>query len=305
MKRVLILSFAGDLHAEAIQALMSRYNAEADIIDTGGFPGELSLAHAESGFGDILFAGKRLTDYHSVWWRRVKPPRPSREIEDAEEYRFAARESREALWGAIHASGIPIYNAPQAERTACYKPFQLKIARECGLKVPDTLFTNSPEAVDAFRGRHKEVVYKTFSGTTLMMTDTRPLTDEDLDDLWRLRYAPVIFQEYLERGREYRVTVIEDDVFAAEIRIKNPKAHYDWRLDQNYEVEKVTLPDELCERLVRLTKTLGLNSGSVDLRETPDGRIFFLEINPSGQFLFLDVFGGLDTGNRFCQMLLQ
>ncbi len=303
MKKVLILSFAEDLHAQAIQALLSRHGAQADILDTGGFPSALSLV--QSGPGDVRLDGKRLTEYHSIWWRRVRAPQPSREITEPEEYRFAARESREALWGAIHASRVPIYNSPQAEERANYKPYQLKVASECGLMIPDTLITNSAEEVARFRSRHDHVIYKTFSGTTLMMTDTRPLTDADMDDLWRLQYAPVIFQEYLERGREYRVTVIEDDLFVAEIGIRNPKAHYDWRLDQTYEVTKTTLPDELCGRLVQLTKALGLNSGSIDLRETPDGRIFFLEINPSGQFLFLDVFGGLETGNRFCQMLLQ
>lgn len=285
--------------------MLSRHNAQADIIDTGKFPSSLALLQSGLDFDNVSLDGKNLGDYHSIWWRRVRPPRPSKDIVDSEEYRFAIRESREALWGAIHASKIPIYNCPHAERVACYKPYQLRIARECGLLIPDTLITNSADAVEAFRAKHSEVIYKTFSGTSLMMTDTRPLNDEDMTDLWRLQYAPVIFQEYLRRGREYRATIIEDDVFSAEIRIQNPKAHYDWRLDQNYEVIKTALPDDLCERLVQLTKTLGLSSGSIDLRETPDGRVFFLEVNPSGQFLFLDVFGGLDTGNRFCEMLLQ
>lgn len=305
MKRILILSFDADIHAVAIQSLMRRHAAQADILNTESFPSSMSLIQSGAACSDISLTGKRLADYHAIWWRRVKPPRPSPDIVDAEEYRFAARECREALWGAIHASGVPIYNAPQAERVACYKPYQLKVAKECGLLIPDTLITNSSAEVAAFRARHPQIVYKTFSGTSLMMTDTRPLTDADMADLWRLRYSPVIFQEYLPLGREYRVTIIEGDVFAAEIRIQNPEAHYDWRLDQNYQVVKIELPHALCNQLVHLTKTLGLSSGSVDLRETPDGCIHFLEINPSGQFLFLDALGGLETGNRFCKMLLQ
>lgn len=305
MKRVLILSFEDDLHAVAIQSLLERHNAVADILDTGSFPSSFALVQDSSGHDLITLNDKRLTEYHSIWWRRARPPQPSKDIIDSEEYRFAARESREALWGAIHASRVPIYNSPQAESIACYKPYQLQVARECGLLVPNTLITNSPKEAAAFRAKHDQVIYKTFGGTTLMMTDTRPLTDADMSDLWRLQYAPVIFQEYLARGREYRVTIIDDDIFAAEIKIRNSKAHYDWRLDQDYQVIKTTLPNELCNQIALLRRTLGLNSGSVDLRETPDGRVFFLEINPSGQFLFLDTFGGLDTGNRFCQLLLQ
>lgn len=305
MKKILILSFEDDLHAVAIQSLLKRHKARADIVDTGAFPGALTLMQHSSGRDRIFLDNKRLIDYHSIWWRRVRPPFPPKDVTEPEEYRFAARESREAVWGAIHASRIPIYNSPQAENLACYKPYQLQVARECGLLVPNTLITNCPKEAAEFRAKHEHVIYKTFSGTTLMMTDTRPLKDTDMDDLWRLQYAPVIFQEYLSRGREFRVTVIEDDIFAAEIKIQNAKAHYDWRLDQNYQVIKTTLPRDLCDKLVLLKNTLGLNSGSIDLRETQDGQLFFLEINPSGQFLFLDILGGLDTGNRFCQMLLQ
>ena len=120
-----------------------------------------------------------------------------------------------------------------------------------------------------------------------------------------MRYAPAIFQEYVKYGKEYRVTVIEGDVFAAEIRISTETARYDWRLDANHEVVQASLPANVEKMLLDLCQRLNLNSGSIDLRETPEGEIYFLEINPSGQFIFLDVFAGMDVGNRFCQMLLQ
>ena len=40
--------------------------------------------------------------------------------------------------------------------------------------------------------------------------------------------------------------------------------------------------------LSRLMARLGLLYGAADLRETSDGRVFFLEINPAGQWLFIE-----------------
>jgi glutathione synthase/RimK-type ligase-like ATP-grasp enzyme len=304
-KRVLILSFPDDFHALAIQTLLTKHDAEADIVDTGAFPTELTLAHRGDDFADVLLNGRPLSEYHAIWNRRAKPPRLSSDITSPEEADFAARECAQALWGAIYASGLPIYNRPEQERLAGFKPYQLKVARELGLRIPDTLITNSEEEARAFARKHTRVIYKTFSGTTWRMMDTRPLTEEDMADLWRVRYAPLIFQEFLERGREYRVSIVENDCFAGEIVLDNPEARYDWRLDDNHGVVKTELPEDIRARLMRLRAALHLNSGAIDLRETPDGRIYFLEINPTGQFLFLDVFGGMDVANRFCEMLLQ
>ena len=304
-KRVLILSFENDYHALAIQALLKNHGAAADIINIATFPEVISLSHRGSDFGDITLDGKRLADYHCIWWRRALPAQSNDEIPDPEEAGFAARESMDALWGALYATQLPIYNEPGAERKARLKPYQLRLAHTCGLKIPDTLITTSPDDVLQFRENHHEIIYKGFSGLTPVMLDTRPLEEKDVPDLWRLRYAPAIFQEYIEHGKEYRVTVIEGDAFAAEIRISDEKARYDWRLDSNYGVIQAVLPTDIQTMLIDLCRKLNLSSGSIDLRETPEGEIYFLEINPSGQFIFLDVFAGMDVGNRFCQMLLQ
>lgn len=304
-KRVLILSLPDDFHAVAVQGLLRRRGAEADIIDTAQFPGTLRVSLKVPGRPAVRVAGRTFDEYRAIWWRRPRHPGIAPNVTDPEERRFAAREAREALWGMIAAAGLPIYNDPEAEQRAVYKPYQLVVAQEIGLDVAETLISNDADEVREFAARHGHIVYKAFSGTDLMMTDTRPLRPEDLGDLWRLRFAPVIFQQYVPLGREYRVMLIGDDAFVTEIVIENPKAHYDWRLDQDYRVEPASLPPSLIEKLVLLRRRLGLASGAIDLREEPDGRIRFLEINPSGQFLFMDVLAGTKTGERFCDLLLS
>lgn len=305
-KKILILSLENDYHALIIQAYLKKFNANADILDTSKFPADCALKYFNNqDRTEIYLNDDALSGYHSVWWRRVGVPKPAPEITNAFEAQFAVRECSEGLWGSLAASKLPIYNQPEFEKAACYKPLQLKAAKDCGLPIPETLVTNSPAAVHDFRERHEHVIYKALSATVLMMTDTRPLRAADLAVIENVRYAPVIFQEYLPLGKEYRVTLVEDEAFAARIKIQNPKAHYDWRLDHDYKIEKVDLPADVIEKLQNVRRALRLNSGSADLRETPDGKIYFLEINPSGQFLFLDVFAKTNIAAAVCQMLLQ
>jgi glutathione synthase/RimK-type ligase-like ATP-grasp enzyme len=48
------------------------------------------------------------------------------------------------------------------------------------------------------------------------------------------------------------------------------------------------LPDDVTEMLHALMRQLGLVYGAIDLRLTADGRYIFLEINPAGQFLYVE-----------------
>ena len=304
-KRILILSFADDFHALAIQKLLERHGAEADILNTELFPTDYSLTHTGADFLDIRLGANRLGDYHAIWNRRSNLPKIQSEIPNPDEARYAARECFHALWGAFYASKIPIYNDPDAERRAGHKPFQLRLAHELGFRIPDTLITTLPDAAREFAARHSQTIYKGLGAVQWMMLDTRPLMPEDLSDLWRLQYAPAIFQEYIERGREYRVSVVEESIFAGEVTVTSDEARFDWRIDDNHGITPVELPADIQTKLLALLRAMRLNSGAVDFRETPDGTLYFLEINPTGQFLFLDVFGGMNVGNRFCEMLLQ
>jgi glutathione synthase/RimK-type ligase-like ATP-grasp enzyme len=93
---------------------------------------------------------------------------------------------------------------------------------------------------------------------------------------------------------DLRVTVVGMEVFAAAIHSQETEYPVDSRIDIiNAEIEPVVLPDHLSDLLLQLTDALGLVYGAIDLRRTPDDRYVFLEINPSGQFRYIEVATGL------------
>ena len=53
-------------------------------------------------------------------------------------------------------------------------------------------------------------------------------------------------------------------------------------------VRPIELPQPVLESLLALMRRLGLDYGAIDLRRTDDGAFFFLEVNPAGQWMFVE-----------------
>jgi glutathione synthase/RimK-type ligase-like ATP-grasp enzyme len=50
---------------------------------------------------------------------------------------------------------------------------------------------------------------------------------------------------------------------------------------------------------------LGLCYGAIDMVLTPDGRYVFLEINPNGQYLWIEEAAGLPISDAICDLLMS
>jgi len=175
------------------------------------------------------------------------------------------------------------------DTAAEYKPYQLKIARECGFAVPDTLITNEPAAVMDFRNQHGgNIVYKAFNQRGLIWRPTRILRDEDLSLLDNLRHAPVIFQPVVPGIRDVRVTAIGPHIFATEFDIEKMDG-VDYRLRmQEIPCRPHELPPVLEAQVRSFMARLGLQYGGIDFRLTHEGQYVFFEINTAGEFLYVE-----------------
>jgi glutathione synthase/RimK-type ligase-like ATP-grasp enzyme len=122
-------------------------------------------------------------------------------------------------------------------------------------------------------------------------TPTTLITDAELELLDSVRLVPCLFQEYVPKRLELRVTVIGDEVFAAEIHSQDhEQARVDWHGQYDgVSFRKATLPAEVADRCLALARGYGLNYSAIDLVLTPDGRYVFLENNPNGQFRFVEL----------------
>ena len=130
---------------------------------------------------------------------------------------------------------------------------------------------------------------------------TNIVTEELMKRVQRLRSSPVILQELLHKRHELRITVVGEKIFSAEIINNSP---VDWRRKQ-IQVVVYNLPDLIKSMCLQLVKKLGLRYGCIDMIVTPKNEYFFLEINPNGQYWFVEEKTGLMIGKSIAHLLME
>jgi glutathione synthase/RimK-type ligase-like ATP-grasp enzyme len=122
---------------------------------------------------------------------------------------------------------------------------------------------------------------------------TQKITQRDFDMLYPIGPAPMYFQKYIEKKYEYRVTIVGDQVFSCQIdsqKAKKAATKIDWRA---YDIENtphysVELPESLNGKLLHLARNNNLNYCAIDLIEDVNGQYWGLDINPMGQYLWIE-----------------
>ena len=236
-----------------------------------------------------------------VWFRRHRlPALPADTLPAHAEY--CLRESqwfvRGLLWSL--AEQVPAANwmsLPVNIQRAESKMLQLRVARNVGFACPDTLISNDPDEIRAFCDRQGgRIVAKPLRlgffdyGDVQTATYTTAVGAADLATDDSLVVAPVIYQRHLEKRCDVRVTIVGDSIYAAAIHSQDvDSARVDWRRsDVDLEHQVHALPDDIATACRRLMKALNLRFGAVDLVLTPNDQYYFLEINPNGQWLWLE-----------------
>jgi glutathione synthase/RimK-type ligase-like ATP-grasp enzyme len=310
---VLIIAPQRDEHAVAVKSHLERMGNEADVLDTSLFPEAARLAmqykccnNQRSLRLEVQGRVLELDRYGSVWWRRPQMARLSEQMLRQSHRAFAANEINEAMAGLWQTMDAAWINDPARDMIAGRKAYQLKVAQEVGLRIPATLITNDPAEARRFvdaRG-YREIAYKSFSSTEEEWRETRLLREGELHLLDQVQHAPVIFQHYVEARYDLRITAVGDELFPAAIHSQQTEYKVDSRIDiGSAKVEAVEIPDEVEDRLLELKRRLGLVFGAIDMRLTPQGDYVFLEINPAGQFMYIEAATGLPLAKAMAEEL--
>jgi glutathione synthase/RimK-type ligase-like ATP-grasp enzyme len=268
---------------------------EATLLDLSDFPlrSQLSMVYADRNAEQFVLKTETGTidfsEVRSIWWRRPQAFRLDPALEHPAYAQFALNESQEAITGLWQSLDVFWINDPARDAAAHRKAHQLRVAREIGIPVPETLITNDPAAARQFIERNGKVICKAFSATEANWRETRLVREEELNNLDNVRFAPVIFQRYIEAVYDLRITVVGGEIFAAAIHSQETAYAVDCRIDiGRARIEAVPLPEPVQAQLLELMKVLGLIYGAIDMRLQPDDTYVFLEINPAGQFLFIE-----------------
>lgn len=321
---ILILTSDDDTHADRVQAELARRGAEVARFDPAWFPhaSALSLALGGDGAaaGTLAFRDQviELERVRTLWRRRPGRPRSAGLRPGSGIAELVERDSAAVLadlWELLPVRHAP--GSPDAIAHAEHKARQLGLAGRLGFALPETLVTNDPDAFLTFhQAQRGEVITKRAApsqrlaaadGESLVRY-TELVRPRDLVHVEDLRLCPLLVQPYVPKRLELRVTVVGRRVFAAAIHSQaSNHTRHDWRRydDARTPITPFALPPEVAERCRALVRELGLCYGAIDLVLTPDDRFVFLEINPNGQYLWIELATDLPISDAVADLLLE
>ena len=299
---ILIVSHPGDDHAAAVLGVTGSAGHPAALIDTSQFPTGLAIRSELTPDGARWWVRDTGTDGDgqgvwfdlgtatAAWWRRPLPYQLDGALGGGAA-QWAYQECHEAIagmWAGLTATWI---NDPDLDERAAHKPYQLAVAARLGLPLPPTLISNDPHAVLDFAAANGagNTIFKTFRATEEHWRETRLLGEAELEQISSVRFTPSIFQRRVDAVSDLRVIVIGEQIFATEIARGPDVRDVDYRLRMDSSTfTPVELPARWQRAVRELLDELGLVYGAIDLMRTVDGRLVFLEVNPSGEWLYVE-----------------
>jgi glutathione synthase/RimK-type ligase-like ATP-grasp enzyme len=246
-------------------------------ISQGQVAGRLNLAGQSYSLEDFTGVYTRLMDWQNL---------PEYKNAGANSAQAAyCRVLHETLTNWLEVAACRVVNRSGPMSSNFSKPYQAQLIRNEGFEVPETLITNDPDIVRDFWQQHGRIIYKSISSVRSIV---QTFEERDMERLDFIRWCPVQFQEYID-GINVRVHTIGSSAFATSIDTKVTDYRYAHRVeDGSIETSVFELSDEITEKCIRLSQALGLDFAGIDLKITPEKRIFCFEVNTSPGFNFYE-----------------
>lgn len=253
-----------------------------------------------------------ILDFKSVYYRRPELPLFQDDELSAKERRYMQTEVAYTLEGIYSILESSYWISPVwAIRKAENKLYQLQLARQLEFHVPASIVTNIPESFKDFRSNHNECIIKPIRSGHIQ-DDTNPevvytnlLTTNPPNE--QIKVCPNYLQEHIEKKYDVRVTVVGDKTYAVRIDSQTTEAtKTDWRRGENIlPHEVIELPPHMHNQCVAITNALGLQFGAIDFVIDKNGNFVFLELNPNGQWAWIENITDLDISGAISDLLIK
>ena len=179
------------------------------------------------------------------------------------------------------------------------KLISLFIAKQVGLKIPNTIISSSKNDLSKFYEEHKSCITKSiqdvlcfFINEYRFFTTTSIVESKDIENMNK-SFFPSLLQNNLCKRYELRIFYLKGKCYSMAIfSQENQQTALDFR---NYSTDKPNryvpylLPKHIEEQLDLFMKKMNLDTGSIDMIVTPDFDYVFLEVNPVGQYDMVSV----------------
>ncbi len=318
-RAVLVVTRGLDSHVPLVRAELVNLGVEVVRFDTEDYHSDADLTFGiEDGIPRIRFCiggvEHRGDAFGAVLFRHIELP-VAPHVADPEARRLAESELRATLEGALLALEPALWvNHPHTNRLARSKLLQLRLAARLGFQVPETRVTADPREIrELHRVWDGRMVAKLAGGQLVGNTvdsqyvvHTSLVTADDLQDDDTLSACPAIYQRFINKRHDLRVTVVGDEVFPCQIDSQELEiSRVDWRAAHHSALkhQPCQLDTATADRCRALLRELGLQVAGIDLIVTPEGETVFLEINAAGQWAWVQEATGLPIAAAIARLL--
>lgn len=315
---ILILTNKWDISADFVVKELTKRNYPFLRINTEDLPSEQATISLPDLHISVSKRGKLhdLADnVHVIWNRRPGKPYDDVAVENRPSLatqRFVNDQWYSWLEALQLLPEVTWINHPQANNAMESKVRQLFCASKTGFKIPKTFISNDPQKIRTYlKMSHRKIVVKALYSPLIEEKDkdffifTNEIDNITKTDDDQIRLSPCIFQESMVPKVDYRVTVIGETVIPVRVEFEDPSQKVlDWRTQKNgLRFVSCDLNKEiqcLCRTFVANNKLL---FGAIDIVECRDGFVF-LEINPNGEWGWLQKPGGLPIAETLCDLMI-
>lgn len=245
---------------------------------------------------ECSYSSVDITKARSAYFRRPDTPRVISLLSDKQDKALYTSEIKDYLRQIYESiSGCVWLTHPAQSEKMSGRINQLRIARSLGFSIPDTLITSSAiEAEKFFLDCQGDVVIKSINSRSaihgsnfseIFYTESVKLSDISYLKKSASPICPFLLQKKISSAYEIRSTYVGGKIFSARI----DSEILDWRREGNDEkISTYSLPEEVNSLIKKYMQTCDLKMGCIDIIRSINGDYIFLEVNPNGQWLWIE-----------------
>lgn len=316
-KKVLILTHLEDSHASSVRNYLNKTGVESFTVITENLLRDYKINFSSEGLIYTINNGKRTIELNpswNIWNRRIMIPDRNKGI--PKDLQDLVIDECEKTWdGLLMAHKGKVVNRPQNHFHSNSKLDQIKFAVERGMCVPDTIVTNNPPDLINFYEKHRgNICFKLQKGAAVRtsvgnkIVYTNKVTEEQMKNAPLVSSHPSLFQEYIDK--EFEIRIIATDKMVTGIAIHSQDSEISKVDYRRYDLDNVRynyieLPENVRNFCSGMLTHYKLHFGAFDFIYSKDGKYFFLELNPNGQWLWLEEQSGHNLTKEVADNLIE
>ena len=202
-----------------------------------------------------------------------------------------------------------VYDIREAEN----KIHQLQLAQDIGFKIPQSIVSNQINKLNKFKIAVDDdcIIKPIKSGNMKSVNEpkavfTTKVKEEQFNDIDRIESFPIYIQSNIHKQYDLRIIVIGTNVYSTQIHSQvNKNSEIDWRRGQEILEQRVhVLPKIIKKMCIDLTEKLNLSYSAIDMVLDKCGEYVFLEINPNGQWAWIENRLGFPLSRKIVDLLI-